>query len=60
MQRFVFSVVSSLWEMRRIEKVREKIKETFMTPRGTPMSMKMYGDKRAYGGYRQHNDGRRL
>ena len=24
MQRFVFGVVSSLWEMRRIEKVKEK------------------------------------
>ena len=28
MQRFVFSVVNSLWEMSRIEKAREKIKET--------------------------------
>ena len=27
MQRFVFSVVSSLWEMRRIEKATEKINE---------------------------------
>ena len=28
MQRFVFSVVNSLWEMSRIEKARGKIKET--------------------------------
>jgi hypothetical protein len=33
MQRFVFSVVSSLGEMRRIEKVREKIKNRMIEPK---------------------------